>query len=162
MKRFYLRWGVVLIVGIVIGLLGVRRYNDEVTAISPEAFLSERPAETVRVIGRVEAGSLVKEGSQTTFLLSGKSEKVPVRYIGEDSESLRELKTLVIQGRWNAADRELEAQKISLTPNYGFVAAAYLITLVPLGLFLFHMERKVALLYIMIKQEKPYQPEEQL
>jgi cytochrome c-type biogenesis protein CcmE len=161
MKRFYIRWGGTLAIGIAIALLGLQRYDREVTAISPEQLLREQPTQTVRVLGRIEAGSLVKEATEQKFLLSGESEKVPVTYRGEETDSLRELKTLVIEGKWDPSSRTLEAQKLSLTPNYGFVTAAYLVTLVPLGLFLFHMERKVALLYIMIKEEKAYQPEEQ-
>lgn len=162
MKRFYIRWGVVFAIGMVIGLLGLQRYYRDVNALSPEQLLREQPAQVVRVIGRIEGGSLVKEESQRKFLLSGESEKVPVVYRGEETDSLRELKTLVVVGKWDPSAHLLEAQKISMTPNYGFITAAYLLSLIPLGLFLFNMERKVALLYIMIKQEKAYQPEEQL
>lgn len=162
MKRFYIRWGGVLTIGLIIGLLGMQRYNREVTAISPDRLLRDPPAQPVRVLGRIEAGSLVKEGTAVTFRLFGENEAIPVSYQGDETESLRELKTLVIEGKWDPSARVLEARKIALIPNYGFVTAAYLVTLIPLGLFLFHMERKVALLYIMIKQEKAYQPEEQL
>jgi cytochrome c-type biogenesis protein CcmE len=162
MKRFYIRWGAVLAIGVVIGLLGLQRYYRDVNALSPEQLLREQPVQAVRVLGRIEGGSLVKEEAQRKFLLSGESEKVSVSYRGEETESLRELKTLVVEGKWDPSTRILEAQKISITPNYGFITAAYLVSLIPLGLFLFNMERKVALLYIMIKQEKAYQAEEQL
>ena len=162
MKRFYLRWGAVLAIAVAIGFLGMQRYYRDVNALSPEQLLREQPARVVRVLGRIEAGSLVKEEAQRKFLLSGESEKVPVVYRGDEADSLRELKTLVVEGRWDPSAHRLEAQKIAITPNYGFITAAYLLSLIPLGLFLFNMERKVALLYIMIKQEKAYQPEEQL
>ncbi len=149
-------------IGLVIGLLGLQRYHRDVTAISPAQLLREPPAQPVRVLGMIEAGSLKKEEGRLTFLLSGEGEKVSVSYGSDETESVRELKILVIEGKWDSSARVLEARKISLTPNYGFVTAAYLVALVPLGLFLFNMERKVALLYIMIKQEKAYQPEEQL
>ena len=149
-------------IGIFIGLLGMQRYYRDVNALSPEQLLREQPIQTVRVLGRIEAGSLMKEETGMKFLLSGESEKVPVSYRGEETDSLRELKTLVIVGKWDPSAHKFDAQKVSITPNYGFVTAAYLLSLIPLGLFLFHMERKVALLYIMIKQEKAYQPEEQL
>ena len=149
-------------IGIFIGLLGMQRYYRDVNALSPEQLLREQPIQTVRVLGRIEAGSLMKEETGMKFLLSGESEKVPVSYRGEETDSLRELKTLVIVGKWDPSAHKFDAQKVSITPNYGFVTAAYLLSVVPLGLFLFHMERKVALLYIMIKQEKVYQPEEQL
>jgi cytochrome c-type biogenesis protein CcmE len=151
-----------LAIGLIIGLLGLQRYNRDVTAVSPAQLVREPPAQPVRVLGMVEAGSIQKEEARLTFLLSGEGEKIPVSYVGDETESLRELKILVVEGKWDPSGRVLEARKISLTPNYGFVTAAYLVTLVPLGLFLFNMERKVALLYIMIKEEKAYQPEEQL
>jgi hypothetical protein len=148
----------------IIGVLGIQRYHRDVTAISPDQLLRDQPAKTVRVLGMVEAASLVKEGEggPIAFQLSGEGAKVSVRYIGQESENLRDLKTLVIGGRWNSTTQIFEADKISLVPNYGFITAAYLASLIPMGLFLFNMERKVAMLYILIKEEKVYQPEEPL
>lgn len=148
--------------GVIIGLFAMARYNREVSTIPPERLLAEQPLHTVRVLGLVEAGSLVKgaSGEPLHFMLSGGRAQVPVQYRGDDPENLRELKWLVIVGRWDPERRELEAEAISLVPNYGFVTSAYLVTLISLVLFLFHMERRVALLYIMIKGEKAYQPEE--
>ena len=162
MNGLYIRWIGALALGILIGLLGARRYVHDVRAISPERLLNEPSAETVRVLGRVEAGSLVKDPSkgEMVFHLAGEKERLSVRYAGEEPENLRELKTLVIVGRWNRTDGVLEAEKIALIPNYGFVTAAYLVALLPLGFFLFYMERKVAILYTRIKDEKIYQPEE--
>lgn len=164
MKWFYIRWGGVLIVAAVIGVLGIQRYYRDVTAISPDRLLRDQPAEAVRVLGMVEAASIVKEGEAgpVAFQLSGEGAKVSVRYTGEASENLRDLKTLVVGGKWNSTSQIFEADKISLVPNYGFITAAYLASLIPMGLFLFNMERKVAMLYILIKEEKVYQPEEQL
>lgn len=164
MKRFYIRWGGVLIITAIIGALGIQRYNRDVTAISPDRLLREQPAQAVRVLGMVEAASIVKEGEggPVAFQISGEGAKVSVRYIGEESDNLRDLKTLVIGGKWNSTSQVFEADKISLVPNYGFITAAYLASLIPMGLFLFNMERKVAMLYIQIKEEKVYQPEEPL
>jgi hypothetical protein len=116
----------------------------------------------VRVIGRVEGGSLVYNpiSHEATFVLTGEREKIDVQYHGEAPENLRELKTLVITGRWDPVIPRFEAHNISLVPNYGFVASAYLIGIIPACLFLFGMERKVALLYNKIKSTKPYEPEE--
>jgi hypothetical protein len=99
-------------------------------------------------------------GKETRFQLAGERERISVRFMGDDPENLRELKTIVVAGRWDDTARELEGQKITLTPNYGFITAAYLIGLIPMGLFLFNMERKVAILYTRIKEEKVYQPGE--
>lgn len=164
MKRFYIRWGGVLIIAAIIGVLGIQRYNREVTTLSPHHLLHDQPVQTVRILGMVEAGSILKEGEggPVAFQLSSEGVKLSVRYLGEESENLRDLKTIVVGGRWNPTTRTLEAEKISLVPNYGFIMAAYLVSLIPMGLFLFNMERRVAMLYILIKEEKVYQSEEQL
>lgn len=160
MKWFYIRWGGVLIIAAIIGVLGIQRYDRDVTAISPDRLLRDQPAQTVRVIGMVEAGSILKEEGAVLFQLSGEGAKIPVRYGGEESENLRDLKTVVIVGTWNPTTKTFDSGKIALVPNYGFVTAAYLISLLPMGFFLFNMERKVAMLYILIKEEKVYQPEQ--
>jgi len=164
MKWFYIRWGGILIVTAIIGVLGIQRYHREVTSISPDELLRNQPAQTVRVLGMVEAASIIKEGEgePVAFQLSGEGAKVSVRYVGEENDNLRDLKMLVVGGKWNATSQVFEADQISLVPNYGFITAAYLASLIPMGLFLFNMERKVAMLYIQIKEEKVYQPEEPL
>ncbi len=148
----------------IIGVLGIQRYNRDVTAISPHHLLQDQPTQAVRILGMVEAGSILKEGEggPVAFQLSAEGVKLSVRYLGEETENLRDLKTVVVGGKWNPTTRIFEAEKISVVPNYGFITAAYLASLIPMGLFLFNMERKVALLYILIKEEKVYQPEEQL
>ena len=97
---------------------------------------------------------------RAAFELAGEKEKVSVRYSGEAPANLRELKTLVVIGRWNSSARQFEAHEISLLPNYGFVTGAYLVGIIPLSLFLFGMERRVELLYNKIKTTKLYEPEE--
>ncbi|MFY9269421.1 MAG: cytochrome c maturation protein CcmE [Candidatus Manganitrophaceae bacterium] len=163
MKWLYLRWGLIFLAAMTVSLFGVRRYDRDVKAISPERLLRARPTEVVRVIGRVEAGTIVKGegGKPMAFQLSGEGERISVRYRGDDTENLRDLKTLVMIGKWDPTTQIFEGERIGLTPNYGFITAAYLVVLVPLGLFLFGMERKVARLYILIKEEKVYQPEGQ-
>ncbi len=162
MKRFYLRWGGVLVIGVIICLFGLARYQREVSHIPIEKFLDEKPTRAVRVLGMVVGGSLNRGGAgePIQFTLSGTGAQVPVYYQGEDPENLRELKKLVIYGRWNPEEQRIESETILGVPNYGFVSWAYLVTLIPMTLFLFNMERKVALLYIMIKEEKVYQSEE--
>ncbi|MHB8483600.1 MAG: cytochrome c maturation protein CcmE domain-containing protein [Nitrospiria bacterium] len=163
MKTFYLRWGGILSVALILGLLGGQRYYREVSAISPDQVLS-RPGQVVRVQGRIEAGSLVIEPSlhKADFQIAGEKEKISVQFTGDELDNLRELKVIVLLGKWDPAARRFESQKTALTPNYGFITAAYLVGLLPLGFFLFKMERKVSLLYALIKQEKIYQPEESL
>jgi len=160
-KRLYLRWGVLVGIFAVIGFLAISRYNRDVRTISPKVLLSESPSEQTRLMGMIEAGSLKggSEGMPFRFSLSSEGAKTPVVFLGDDAESLRDLKTIVVIGRWHADKGLFEANKIALTPNYGFITSAYVFTLIPLILFLFNMERRVALLYVMIKKEKVYQAE---
>lgn len=163
MKTFYLRWGGILVLGALIGLLGWQRYDREVKTSTPEEVLHQPSDKPLRIQGRIEAGSLAVDPSThaAVFNLAGTGEKIAVRYAGDDLESLRELKVVVLAGKWDPSARRFESRKMALTPNYGFVVSAYLIGLLPMALFLFRMERKVALLYALIKQEKLYQPENQ-
>ena len=161
MKGFYVRWGAILLAGVMIALLGAWRYEREVTTISPEDLLLEQPTGMVRILGRVQPGSLMAEEPQgVRFELAGDRERILVRYTGEENDNLRELKTLVVVGRWNPGGRELEADEIALVPNYGFIAAAYLLGIVPVMIFLFGMERRTRLLFHEIKGTTVYKPEE--
>ncbi len=159
-RWFYLRWGGILLLGAGVAALGLQRYEREVTTVTPEEVVRKQPADSVRVIGRVEAGSLERQGEgRAAFRLAGRSETLTVRYAGAEPENLRELKTLVLIGRWDPGARELRASEITLIPNYGYVAAAYLVAMIPVGLFLFRMERRVGLMYTEIKTAKAYEPE---
>lgn len=161
MKWFYIRWGLVLLAGTSILLLGVLHYERELKTISPGRLKSEPAGRAARVRGMVLPGTLNYDPAshRAEFQLSAEGASIPVRYSGEAPENLRELKILVVVGRWDPASESLEAGEITLVPNFGFVAAAYLIGLVPMGLFLFRMERKVALLYREIRNLKIYEPE---
>ncbi len=161
-KRFYLRWMILMTIFGSISILGAVRYFQEVRTISPKTLLSIQPKETVRLMGMIDAGSFMKatENEPFRFDLSGEGGKVAVTYTGEDPDGLlRELKTIVVIGNWESGDGEFQAKEIALVPNYGFITSAYIFSLVPLAFFLFYMERRVALLYVMIKDEKVYQPE---
>lgn len=161
MTRFYLRWTIVLLIGAVIAGLTVQRYRSEVLAVSPQELLASPPSEPVRVLGQVEAGSLKPDGglSKADFILTSGGVQIQVHYEGPEPDNLRELKNLVAVGRWNPGPAVFMAHEIDLVPNFGFVAAAYLATLIPLVFFLFVMERRVNLLYNAIKQAKVYEAE---
>ncbi len=183
MTGFYLRWAGIAGVALVVAWLAAQHYDREVQTITPEQLLQTRPEGTVRVIGLVQAGSLTlvpQEGSATPpnttspstpsmilaeFELAGPEAHLLVHYDGPADDNLRELKTLVVIGHFTPAgpgglDRQrFEAHDLDLLPNYGFITAAYLLALVPLALFLFGMERRVALLYTVIKETTAYQPE---
>ena len=162
MKWFYVRWAGLLLVLFVLAMLGARHYTNDLKSISPEQLLLREPAQAVRLQGIVQAGSLEYEplSHRAAFDLAGEKEKISVQYSGEAPENLRELKTLVVIGRWNPASRHFEAHEIEGVPNYGYVTGAYLAGIIPLSLFLFGMERKVELLYNRIKTTKLYEPEE--
>ena len=163
--QIYFRWTAIFIIFASLSALAVFRYNREVAAISPDTLLRIRPEGMVRLLGRVAAGTLNKKESVPTFTLSGESisdahTEISVRYIGKQDDNLRERKLLVAAGFFDPGKMEFAAQTISPIPNIGFVVSAYLLSLLPLMLFLFHMERNVILLSILIKEEKGYQPEE--
>ncbi len=149
-----------MLVGLWIVAVGAQYYYREVRPLTPEQVTREHPAGSIRMLGMVEAGSIVKGAASTPirFSLIGNEQRIPVVYQGNDPDSLRDLKTLVVVGQWDDTSQRFLAQKINLTPNYGFITAAYLV-MVPLALFLFLMERRVRLLYNEIKLSKIYEPE---
>jgi len=102
------------------------------------------------------------------FELAGRQAHLLVHYDGPADDNLRELKTLVVVGHLDSAGaagsggsetQRFEAHALDLLPNYGFITAAYLLALIPLALFLFGMERRVTILYTVIKDTTAYQPE---
>lgn len=169
MKGLYLRWVAVICVALVIAWLAIQHYDREVRPITPAALLQNRPVGTVRVIGRVQAGSLKTAAPEAEggslladFELAGEQAHLAVHYDGPADDNLRELKTLVVIGHLDPAGPDgprFEAHEFDLLPNYGFITAAYLLALIPLGLFLFGMERRVTLLYTVIKETTVYKPE---
>jgi len=184
MKGFYLRWAGIISVAIVLAWLAAQHYDRDVRTVIPEQLLEARSEGTVRVIGMVQAGSLtvVPQESSTApppptptppmilaeFELAGQQARLLVHYDGPADDNLRELKTLVVVGHLAPAgsassDRpgtqRFDAHALDLLPNYGFITAAYLLALLPLALFLFGMERRVAILYTVIKETTAYQPE---
>lgn len=164
MKGLYIRWTVLVLIFGSITFLGVLRYNREVKTISPAKVSAQGEKSELRLMGMIEAGTFERgsEGEPTRFVLSGEGEKITVVFSGEDTdESLRELKTIVALGKWEAGKNQFAASALALNPNYGFVTSAYVFSLLPLAFFLFYMERRVSLLYVMIKEEKVYQSETQ-
>ena len=161
MISFYIRWVVVLLVTFVIAFLGFQRYQKDVASLTPDQILQDTSPNKVRVVGIIQGGSLTREdeSNRAFFLLQGEDKTLPVRYQGHDTDTLRDLKTVVITGRLNSGTAEFDGEAISLIPNYGFVAAAYLLGILPTLFFLFLMERKLRLLYSEVKEAKLYEPE---
>lgn len=162
MKTLYRRWGIILLLTVIAVSLGIDRYVRDVKTLGPGEIHTAGGSETVRVEGRVEAGTLTMDenGTEAAFELADSDASIPVFYRGEATDTLRELKTLVVVGRWNTDPPRFEAVRLDLTPNYGFILAAYLV-LIPLGAFLFLMEHRVLLLYTEIKDSKAYESEVQ-
>ena len=123
--------------------------------------MKSAPSHEIRVRGLVRAGTLQGNvaGGEAEFELTEGDASIPVQYQGPPPDNLRELKTLVLIGKWNPTTNIFEARDIGLVTNYGFVISAYLIGLIPLAIFLFAMSRRVSLLYEEIKESKLYQEE---
>jgi cytochrome c-type biogenesis protein CcmE len=161
MNGFYIRWAIIAFLGAGLFIVGLMRYRNEVRTVSPEALVRDHPEGSVRLMGMVVAGSLEKhpDSKEIRLTLKGPDREVPVRYTGDDPENLRELKTLVVTGHWDGESQIFQGDKISVVPNYGFITSAYLVSVIPLAIFLFAMERRVRLLYQEIKGTTVYEPE---
>ena len=160
MTNLYLRWGGVLIVAIVLIVLTYNHYRDNLASLAPQQVKQESPTGDVRVLGMVQGGTLETRGAgEATFALLGESTSLPVHYEGPPPDNLRELKILVLIGMWNADTQVFEARDIGIVPNYGFIAGAYFLGLLPLALLLFAMNRRVNFLYEEIKASKLYEEE---
>jgi len=161
MTSLYIRWGGLLIVAMVLTGLTYSHYQQHLATLSPKQVNEQNPSQEVRVLGMVRGGTLKGNvaGGDATFALVENNTTIPVHYHGPPPDNLRELKTLILIGKWNSSDNVFEARDIGLVTNYGFVVGAYLIGLIPLGIFLFAMSRRVGLLYEEIKASKLYQEE---
>ena len=84
---------------------------------------------------------------------------LPVEYQGPPLENIRELKTMVFIGKWDKEANLFRAKDTALMDNFGFVAAAYLIVIIPMVWVLFAMSQRVMVLFKEIKDEKIYEPE---
>ena len=155
MTNLHIRWGGVCIVTTVLIVLTYHHYQDNLASLAPRQVKQEAPAGDIRVLGMVQGGTLETHGvGKAAFTLLGESASLPVQYEGPPPDNLRELKILILIGRWNAATQVFEARDIGIVPNYGFIAGAYLLGLLPLALLLFAMNRRVHCLYEEIKASK--------
>ena len=161
MTSLYTRWSLVLIVAVLISILTYNHYQQNLATWTPSQVQIQQPTEEIRALGMVQGGTLkgnVSDGD-ATFRLIENEIAIPVHYRGLTPDNLRELKTLILLGKWNPSDNVFEARDIGLVTNYGFVVSAYLIGLIPLAIFLFAMSRRVRFLYEEIKASKLYQEE---
>ena len=147
---------------IVLAILTSRHFEQNLASVSPKDVVTGIHTESsLRVEGMVKSGSLTgkPEEGNAEFELLGESNGLKVHYQGPPPENLRELKTLILIGRWDAEGGVFRAHETALVTNYGFVASAYVIALISLVVFVFLMSRKVTFLYQEIKESKLYEPE---
>jgi cytochrome c-type biogenesis protein CcmE len=157
MKQLYLRWIGVLAIGIFLVFLGARRYCHDVATFPIERLTAEAPSGEVRILGQIVANSIAPSAEGLGFQLTDPPETLTVLYTGKETDEIRDLKTLVMIGKWDGAAKRLVADRTAIRPNYHFVVAAYLVGLIPVALFLFRMEYRVAKLYSEIKETKVYE-----
>ena len=149
-------------VAFILAILTSKHFEQNLASVSPKAVVTgSQTQSSLRVQGMVKSGSLTgkPEEGHAEFELLGESESLKVQYQGPPPENLRELKTLILIGRWDAEAGLFRAHETALVTNYGFVASAYIIALISLVVFVFLMSRKVSFLYQEIKESKLYEPE---
>ena len=164
MTGFYTRWAMMVGGLLLLAFMTYNQYQRDLSTI-PLATVMSQPAstETVRIQGMVKSGTLkgpVKQGQATFELVDGPT-TLPVEYAGPPLENIRELKTMVLIGQLDPASKTFKAKDTALINNFGFVAAAYLVTIIALIWSLFAMGQRVMVLFKEIKDEKLYEPENQ-
>lgn len=162
MTGFYTRWALIIGVGCLLGILTFQDYRQRLSTTPLQTIMVDTPStDPVRIQGMVKSGTLegnVEEG-QATFELTDGTLNVPVIYNGPPPENLRELKVLVFVGRWDPENKAFQARDTALVPNYRYVAAAYLVSILGLSWMLFAMSQRVMVLFKEIKDSKLYEPE---
>jgi len=162
MTGFYARWAIMVGGMILLAVMTYHQYQRDLSTISLATVLnSPATSETVRIQGMVKSGTLsgaIDQG-QASFELMDGSTTLPVEYAGPPLENIRELKTMVLIGQLDHETKTFKAKDTALINNFGFVAAAYLLTVTVLLLALFAMSQRVMVLFKEIKEEKLYEPE---
>jgi cytochrome c-type biogenesis protein CcmE len=162
MTGFYARWAIMVGGIILLAIMTYHQYQRDLSTISLATVLSSpSTSEPVRIQGMVKSGTLsgaIDQGQATFELIEGLI-TLPVEYAGPPLENIRELKTLVLIGHLDQETRIFKAKDTALINNFGFVAAAYLLTVTVLLGSLFAMGQRVMVLFKEIKEEKLYEPE---
>jgi len=162
MTGFYVRWAMMVGGIILLAMMTFQQYQRDLSTISLATVLnSPTTSEHVRIQGMVKSGSLtgaIEEGQATFELIDGPI-TLPVEYAGPPLENIRELKTMVLIGHLDHETKTFKAEDTALINNFGFVAAAYLVTVITLCWAIFAMSQRVMVLFKEIKAEKLYEPE---
>ncbi|MDR4494510.1 MAG: cytochrome c maturation protein CcmE [Nitrospirales bacterium] len=162
MTGFYARWGMVGALGLLLVFLTYQDYQTRLSTIPLSGIMSgNTPKEPIRIQGMVKSGTLAGkvEQGEATFEFTEGTVTIPVEYHGPPPENLRELKVMVLKGRWDAEAYVFKAQDTALVNNYGYVAAAYGVSCLTIVLMLFAMSQRVMVLFKEIKESKLYEPE---
>jgi cytochrome c-type biogenesis protein CcmE len=162
MTGLYTRWALIFGAIFLLAILTYQHYQQHLSTLSVATLLGSPPStQPVRIQGMVKSGTLkgdVEQGQATFEFVDGPASLL-VEYQGPPLENIRELKTLVLIGRWDTQAQIFKAQDTALINNFGFVAAAYLISVLALGWMVFAMSQRVMVLFKEIKESKLYEPE---
>lgn len=97
-----------LLVGLILACLGVLVYSGVRSAAVYYVTVSELRARgkdaygiPVRVAGNVVPGSIRREGSQVSFMLSEGDARLPVTYRGVVTDLFRDGAPVVVEGTWS-------------------------------------------------------------
>jgi len=162
MTGLYTRWALMVGGILLLAMMTFQQYQRDLSTLSLVTVIT-RPAssEPVRIQGMVKSGTLsgnIEQGQATFELVDGPT-TLPVEYAGPPLENIRELKTMVLIGQLDPTTKIFKANDTALINNFGFVAAAYVLTIVSMCWALFAMSQRVMVLFQEIKHEKLYEPE---
>lgn len=127
------------------------RYLCAVASVPPQVFATMAEGASVRVLGRVQAGSVKREGDNLRFVLEDGGAAIQVSYRGPDQDMVRELKTLLVFGK-RLPDGSMEAGGVSIAANYDFITAAYVLGIGLLLAFAWVQERAVRIMERRLEQ----------
>lgn len=137
-----INWLVVALLMLAVAGFAYDRYLRDVAAVPPQAFAAMAEGASVRVMGRVQAGSVKPEGDALSFVLEEGGASIRVVYRGPDQDMARELKTLLVSGR-RLPDGSMAADGMAIAANYGYITAAYGLAIGLLFAFAWAQERAV-------------------
>ncbi len=138
-----LRWIITLLALSLAAGAGWSRYQQQVAPQSVSGFDGAAAGTPVRLLGRIAGGSLQGDAAALRFDLELEGRRIPVRYVGPDRDSVRELKTMLVGGV-RQLDGSLTADSIGIRPNYGYVAAGFGLVLAVLLLRTASLERQLS------------------
>jgi len=137
-----IRWVLALLALLAAAGAGWNRYQQQVAPQSAAGFESAATGSPIRLLGRIGGGSLHSDATAMSFVLEIEGRRVPVRYVGPDRDSVRELKTMLVGGK-RQADGSLAADFVGINPKYGYVAAGFGLVLCVLLLRTLTLELKL-------------------